>query len=117
VRTIHGHTIDSGSGQCGSRLQRLKLALARNETLQAARLNSLVLLLRKLSQPIRNDSQILTQHCAAGDHFVLDRLLDQLVLTDAQSGGDLSSQNPKLLVTPTQWKYSSWGHASSMSFG
>ena len=46
---------------------------------------------------------------------MFDCLLDQLVLTDAQSGGDFSSQNPKLLVTPTQWEYSSRGHASSMS--
>jgi hypothetical protein len=45
---------------------------------------------------------------------MFDCLLDQLVLTDAQSGGNLGGQGPKLLVTPAQWEYSSWGHDSSM---
>jgi hypothetical protein len=83
VRTVDGHTIDSGSGQCGSGLERLELALSRNETLKAAGLDSLILILRELSQPIRSHSQILAQHRAARDNLVLDRLLDQLVLTDA----------------------------------
>src|SRR5512133_3474165 len=77
VGTIHGHTIDSGSTHCGSRLQRLKLALSRNEALQAAGLDSLILLLRELGHLIRGSAQILAQHRSAGDDLVLDRLLDQ----------------------------------------
>jgi hypothetical protein len=115
VRTIHGHTIDSGGRRHGYGLQRLQLALCRGETLQTAGLDSLVLVLGKLGQPIRGSSQILAQHPAASDDLMLDCLLDQLVLTDAQSGGDLSGEGPKLLVTPTQWEYSSRGHASSIS--
>jgi hypothetical protein len=115
VRTVDCHTINSGSGHGGSRLKRLNLALSRDETIHAARLDSLVLLVRKLSQPIRSGSQILAQHRPADHHLVLNRLLDQLVLTYAQSSGNLSRQNPKLLVTPTKWKYSSRCHLSSMS--
>jgi hypothetical protein len=117
VRTVDCHTINSGTGHCGSRLQRLELALSRHETIHAACLDSLVLLVRQLSQPIRSGSQILAQHRAAGHDLVLYRLLDQLVLTDAQSGGNLSGQNPKRLITPTQWKYGSRSHASSMPLG
>ena len=119
-RTIDGATAIDGGRVSGGRpaqsgLQRLEQALARDETLQTAGLDSLVLLLGKLGQPIGGSSQILAQHRAACDHLVLDCLLDQLVLTDAQSGGDLSGQSPKLFVTPTQWEYSSRCHASSMS--
>jgi hypothetical protein len=115
MRTIHGDTIDGGGRRHGCGLQRLQLALCRSETLQTADLDSLVLLLGKLGQSIRGIPQILAQHPAASDDLVLDCLLDQLVLTDAQSGGDLSGEGPKLLVAPTQWEYSSRGHASSMS--
>jgi hypothetical protein len=80
-------------------------------------LDSLVLLLRELGQPVCGGSQILTQHRPTRDYLVLDCLFDQLVLTDAQSGGDLSGQGPKFLVTPTQREYSSRGHASSISHG
>jgi hypothetical protein len=51
--------------------------------LKTARLKSLILLLGKFGQPIGGGSQIITQHSAAGDDLVLDRLLDQLVLADA----------------------------------
>jgi hypothetical protein len=112
VRPVDCHTINSGTGHCGPRLQRLKLPLSRYETIHAARLDSLVLLVGKLSQPIRRGSQIVAQHRAAGNHLVLNRLFDQLVLTDSQPGGHLGRQNPQLLITPTQWKYSSRCHAS-----
>jgi hypothetical protein len=114
VRTVDCHTINSGTGHCGSRLQWLKLTLSRHETIHAARLDSLVLLVRQLSQPIRGGSQILAQHRTAGHDLVLYRLLDQLVLTDAQASGNLGRQNPEFLITPAQWKYGSRSHASSM---
>ena len=40
--------------------------------------------------------QILAQHRAASDHLMLDCLLDQLVLTDAQSRSDLGGQRPEV---------------------
>jgi hypothetical protein len=115
VRTVDCHTINSGSGHGGSRLKRLELALSRDESIHATRLDSLVLLVGKLSQPIRSGSQILAQHRAAGHDLMLNRLLDQLVLTYAQSVGNLSRQNPELLVAPTEGKCSSRCHVSSMS--
>jgi hypothetical protein len=89
--TVHGYTIDGGGRRRGSRLQRLKLALSGDETLQAAGLDSLMLLVGELGQTICGSAQILTQQRAACHDLMLDRLLDQRVLTDAQSGGNLSS--------------------------
>ena len=98
-----------------SSLNRLEKTLTGDETLQTASLDSLVLLLAELGQPIGGRSQIFAQHRAARDHLVLDCLLDQLVLTDAQSRSDLSGQSPKLFVTPTQGEYGSRCHASRMA--
>jgi hypothetical protein len=83
MRTVDGYPIRGGRRQRRSGLKRLKLPLARDETLQTAGLHSLVLLLGELGQPIRGSPQIFTQHRPTSDHLVLDCLLDQLVLADA----------------------------------
>jgi hypothetical protein len=64
-------------------LNRLKKALAGNKSLQTTGLDSFVLLLGELGQPIGGGSQILTEHRAPGDDLVFDGLLNQLVLADA----------------------------------
>jgi hypothetical protein len=115
LRSPDGGTVNCGSGLHRSSLEGLKLTLASHKSLDTARLDALVLLLRELGQPICRSSQILTQHRATGDYFVLNCLLDELVLTHAQASRNLSGEGPKLLVTPTQWKHSSRGHASSMT--
>jgi hypothetical protein len=83
LRTVDGYPIHSGSRQRRSRLQRLKLALSRNETLQTTGLHELVLLLGELGQPIRGRPQILTEHRPTNDYLMLDRLHNQLVLANA----------------------------------
>jgi hypothetical protein len=74
--TFDGDPVDSGGGQRWSGLKRLKLPLPCEETLQTTGLYSLVLLLGEFRQPIRRSPQVLTQHRAAGDNLMLDRLLD-----------------------------------------
>ena len=96
-------------------MKRLEQALPRNEIFQTTDLDSLVLVLSEFGQPIGGRSQIFAQHRAAGDHLMLDCLLNQLVLTDAQSRSDLSGQSPKFFATPTQWEYRSRCHASRMA--
>ena len=83
MRTIDGYPIDSAGSRRRSDLERLKLPLPGNETLQTTGLHEFVLLLRELGQPIGGCPQILTEHRPTSDHLVLDCLLDQLVLANA----------------------------------
>jgi hypothetical protein len=68
----------------------LRKTLARNKTLDTASLDSLVLLLGELGQPIGGCSQIITDHRPPGHDLVCDCLLDELVLADAQPGSNFS---------------------------
>jgi hypothetical protein len=54
------------------------------------------MLLSKFRQPIRGGPEIVTQHRTSGDNLVLDCLLDQLVLTDAQPRGNFGGQRTHL---------------------
>jgi hypothetical protein len=64
-------------------LNRIEKTLAGHKSLQTTGLDSFVLLLGELGQPISGGSQILTEHRASGDDLVFDGLLNQLVLADA----------------------------------
>jgi hypothetical protein len=114
-RPTDGGRVSGNRSLRKSGLHWLEKALPRNEIFQTADLDSLVLLLSELGQPIGGRSEIFTQHRAARDHLMLDCLLNQFVLTDAQSRGDLSGQSPKFFVTPTQGEYRSRCHASRMA--
>jgi hypothetical protein len=91
---ISGDRVSGHSSLRRSGLKRLEQALPRNEIFQTTDLDSLVLVLSEFGQPIGGRSQIFAQHRAAGDHLMLDCLLDQLVLADPQSRSDLSGQSP-----------------------
>ena len=114
-RPTNGGRVSGDRSLRRSGLNRLEQTLPRNEIFQTADLDSLVLLLSEFGQPIGGRSQIFAQHRTAGDHLMLDCLLNQLVLTDAQSRSDLSGQSPKFFVTPTQGEYRSRCHASRMA--
>ena len=111
---VHCNAVNWRSARCQSRLNRLRQTLAGDETLHTSGLDPLVLLLGELGQPIGGSPKILTEHRTPGDDLVFDRLLNQLVLADAQPRGNLSGQRTEPLVTPTQWEDCSRSHASSM---
>jgi hypothetical protein len=85
---VHCNAVDLRSPRRESRLNRLRQTLAGDETLHTPGLDSLVLLLGKLGQPIGGSPKILTEHRAPGDDLVFDGLLNQLVLADAQPSGN-----------------------------